>query len=201
MSTLYYGFLMVRMLNRLFFALVAFLALQLVIVPVHAQSSIHRLTTTGDVMEFVWSPQGDQVFATREGHILMLDEAQRQITGDLYSIRVGDGANELLAQNANLTRAPMVGDELAFTRLSADGTARVIVYNPLANQEREYGDTNWGTIPQWNREGGTLFSLRDGKLQRTTRTDTGTLFASQSFPDNARVSPSGDRSRSLTRQS
>ncbi len=159
----------------------------------NAQSPFHRLTTTGDVMGFVFSPRGDEMYVTRAGEIFALTQTRHQVTGDLYRVRVADGASELLARNANNTRAPIGGDEIAFARLNDDGSARTIVFNPNANQERDMGEIAFGAIPQWNREGGALFFVQDGKLLRVTRNERATVFDSQAFPTNARISPNGAR--------
>lgn len=144
-------------------------------------------------MEFVWSPRGGELYVTREGEMVSLNARRQQITGDLYRLSASDGASGLLARNANSTRAPVVGDEIAFTRLADDGTATAVVYNPNARQERETGNVTFGALPQWNREGGTLFFVQDGKLRRSTRSERGTAFDAQTFPTNARVSSRGDR--------
>lgn len=191
---------MIRMLKHLFFALFAFFAFFAFLNSFQratAQSPLRRLTTTGDVMEFAWSPRGDAVYAAREGKILSLGPARRQITGDLYRLNAQDGSSELLAQNANTPRVPVTDDELAFTRLNPDGTARVLVYNARARQERDVGEITWGTIPQWNGIGSTLFVVRDGKMRRVTNGAPGTTFDAQTFPTNTRISPSEERAAFL----
>lgn len=172
----------------LLFALFAFQFLS----PANAQTLTRRLTTTGDVMEFVWSPRGDELYVTREGNIISLTKTRQQITGDLYRVKLDDGASELLARNANSTRAPIVGDEIAFARLNDDGSARAFVFDPRSKQELEIAEITFGAIPQWNREGGTLFFVQDGKLRRATRNERATLYDSQSFPYNARISLRGE---------
>lgn len=163
----------------------------------NAQSPVRRLTTTGDAMEFAWSPRGDALYVTRTGKIIPLGPTRQQITGDLFRVHTQDGASELLARNANSTRAPSVGDEIAFARLNDDGTARAVVYNPRAKQELDVGEIAWGAALQWNREGGTLFFVQDGRMQRAARNERTSVFESQSFPTNARVSASGDRAAFL----
>ncbi|MCI0477604.1 MAG: hypothetical protein L0Y55_15270, partial [Anaerolineales bacterium] len=160
---------------------------------VNAQAALRRLTTTGDVMEFVWASRGDSLYVTRAGSALNLSPTRRQITGDLFRVNAAEGASEMLARNANNTRVPFVGDEIAFTRMNPDGTARAIVYNPRSKQELDVGENTFGAAPQWNGEGGTLLFLQDGKMRRVTRTERATLYANQSFPNNARVSASGER--------
>lgn len=144
-------------------------------------------------MELVWSPRGAALYVTRAGKILSLNAKRQQITGDLYAVNAENGASELLAHNANSARAPIVGDEIAFTRLNVDGSARVIVYDPNARQEGDEGEITFGAQPQWNRQGGTLFFVQDGKMRRVTRTERGTVLEAQTFPLNARISSLGDR--------
>ncbi|MBI4671864.1 MAG: PD40 domain-containing protein [Chloroflexi bacterium] len=159
----------------------------------NAQVSLRRLTTTGDVLEFVWAPRGDALYVTRAGRALNLSSTRTQMTGDLYRVTLANAQNELLAQNANHARPSPSDDEIAFTRLNQSGSARAIVYDTRAQQELDVGETIFGALPQWKREGGTLYLLQDGKMRRATRTERATLFANQTFPDNARVSASGDR--------
>lgn len=151
-------------------------------------------------MEFVWSPRGDALYVTRAGQVIALSDTRKQITGDLWSVSAADGASTRAARNANSTHAPIVGDEIAYTRLAEDGSARVIVYNPNGAQELDEGAISFGAQPQWNREGGTLFFVDDGKMRRTTRTERATLFQTQLFPNNARVSSLGDRVAFLDEQ-
>ncbi len=173
-------------------AMFAFCAFQF-LSPAHAQNPTRRLTTTRDVLEFIWAPRGDELYVTREGKIFSLSQTRQQITGDLYRVNISDGASELLARNANGTRAPIVGDEIAFARLNDDGSARAIIFDPRAKREMDMGEITFGATLQWNREGGTLFFAQDGKLRRATKRERGTLFQSQTFPNNARISPNGER--------
>lgn len=187
---------MILMMKHILFAVFALCALFAFLNVFHradAQAPLRRLTTTGDVLEFAWSPRGDEVYVTREGEIFSLSAARHQITGDLYSVQVDDGASELLAQNANMTRPSVRGGELAFTRLNPNGTARAILFDPSTGQERDMGEITWGAVPQWNRVGDTLFFVRDGKMRRATNGQRGTVFDAQTYPANARTSPAGDR--------
>ena len=154
-----------------------------------AQVPLRRLTTTGDVMEFAWSPHGDALYVTRRGKMISLDATRGQQTGDLFRVNITDATSQMLAQNANSTRTPIApqstaGDEIAFTRLNADGTARVIIYNPSVGQELNVGEIPFGAVPQWNRQGATLFYVQDGKLRRATQNQRETMFEKQTFPVN-----------------
>lgn len=159
----------------------------------NAQVPLRRLTTSGDVMEFIWSPRGDALYVTRAAELVSLDATNQQITGDLFRIHAADAASERVARNANSTRAPMVGDEIAFTRLNPDGSAQMLVYDPRSRQARDMGETTFGAAPQWSREGGTLYLLQEGKMRRVTRTERTTLGEQASLPLNTRVSPIGER--------
>lgn len=171
----------------------ALLALMVGLPRASAQAAVRRLTGTGDVLEFVWSPQGDVLYVTREGKVVELNGAKQQVAGDLYRVGLDGGAGELLAKRANGTRAPLVGDEIVFTRLKNDGTAQLVVYNPRGNAEREVGAIAFGALPSWNREGGALFFVEDGRMQRMTKAARETVFGRQAFPETARVSALGDR--------
>lgn len=157
-----------------------------------AQSPTLKLTATGDVMEFVWAADGESLYVTREGTILRQSGRRAQITGDLYRVNSASGVGELIARNANSARTPFAGAEIAYTRMNRDGSADAIVYDPRAKQERAMGAVTFGAIPQWNRKGDTLFMLEGGMMRRLTRSESGTAFASESFPETARVSPTGD---------
>ena len=55
------------------------------------------------------------------------------------------------------------------------------------------GAVTFGAVPQWNREGGTLFFMPGWKNAAFDATERETAFQSESFPNNARVSSLGDR--------
>lgn len=158
-----------------------------------AQAPLRWLTRAGDVMEFVWAPDSASLYVTRQGQIVQRDARRQQILGDLYRVNAVSGAGTLLARNANSTRAPGAGEEIAYTRLGEDGIAQAIIYNPSARREFEIGRVTFGMTPQWDREGETLFILEQGRLRRTSPAQNKPLFAFTSFPDDARVSPLGDR--------
>lgn len=191
---------MIRRVTIIFFVLAGLCAFQCLLARADAQTPLRRLTTTGDLLEFVWSPDGSALYVTRAGQVISRSRTQQQLTGDLSQVNVADATSRMLAQNANGTRAPIVGDEIAFTRLNRDGTSHVIVYNPQANQELDEGEITFGAEPQWSREGGTLYVEQDGKMFRSTRTERVPTFDAQSFPTNARVSSSGDRVAFLDEQ-
>lgn len=144
-------------------------------------------------MEFVWAADGASLYVTREGTIIRQSARRAQITGDLYQIKASNGAGELIARNANSTRTRISGDEIAYTRLNQDGSADAFVYSLRTGQERAMGGITFGAVPQWNRKGDTFFILESGTMRRLSQSGNGTAFASESLPQNARVSPTGDR--------
>jgi hypothetical protein len=174
------------------FVLFLFFAFQVFLPRANAQSPLRRLTTTGDVLEFVWSPRGDALYVTRAGTIVALDATRQQITGDLYRVSVADGAQELLTRTANRPRGN-AADEIAFARLNQDGSARAIILDARTKQERDAGAIAFGATPQWNRQGDTLFVLQHGRVERVTRAERVPIESAQTFPLNARVSPLGNR--------
>lgn len=180
----------------LYFSLIflgAFVAFQPVSPRAYGASPVRRLTTSGDVMEFVWSPRGDALYVTRESKIVTLTRTRQQIIGDLYRVNVENGASELLAGRANTPRVSSGGDEIAFARLNDDRRAQAVVLDARTNQERAVGEISFGSPPQWNRTGDTVFFLYNGGMQRAKGTASSTLFRAKTFPDNARVSALADR--------
>jgi len=174
------------------FVLFALCAFQFFLPRANAQSPLRRLTTMGDVLEFVWAPRSDALYVTRAGTIVSLGATRQQITGDLYRVDVADGAAEWLARRANMPHVN-AADEIAFTRLNQDGSARAVLYAARTKEERDAGAVTFGAMPQWNRQGDTLFVLQDGKMLRVTRAERGTILNAQTFPLNARISVLGDR--------
>ncbi len=183
----------IKLLPFAVFALFALFAFQPPFTPTHAQSPLYRLTTTNDVLEFLWSPRGNEIFITRAGKIISLDTTRQQITGDLFRVNVDDAQSELLAHNANSTALAPDGEELAFVRLNANGVARVIGLEVKTKREFDFAETTWGAVPQWNRAGNNLFYAQDGKITRATRRERVNAFDEQNLPFDARVSPTGEQ--------
>lgn len=158
----------------------------------NAQNPLRRLTTTGDVLEFVWSPRGDAVYITRAGDTLSLSATRAQITGDLYRVAFEDAQSELLERDANFARPSPSGDEIAFVRLAQDGSARLMAVQTATEQTRDVDTVTWGAPPQWNRAGDALYYAQDGGITFRTRAESGAAFGGN-VPPNAFVSPLGDR--------
>ena len=187
-----YGGVMQRLRRLAIFLFV--LAIANSLVPhVSAQSSLRRLTTTGDVMDFVWSPKGDSLFVTRSGKIISLATTRQQITGELYQTDIENGNTELLADDANAVSPAPSGDEIAFARLDADGSARLIRLQLRPKVERDVDAITWGAFPQWNRAGIVLFYAQSGRLTGATQTTRTPAFDGQNLPPDTRVSPTGER--------
>lgn len=174
------------------FGILTLFAFLFLIPRANAQNPLRRLTTTGDVLEFVWSPRGDAVYITREGDTLALSDTRAQITGDLYRVALEDAQSELLARQANFARPSPSGDEIAFVRLAHDGSARLMGVQAATKQTRDVDAVTWGALPQWNRAGDALYYAQDGGITRRTRAEGGAAFAGNVPPD-ALVSPLGDR--------
>lgn len=181
--------------HRIFQALALFFALLfLVLIPrANAQSALRRLTTAGDVMEFVWSPRSDALYVTRSGDELTLANTHAQITGDLYRLALDDAQSELLARNANNARPSPTAEVIAFARLSQDGSARLMEVQVNTKQTRDLDAVKWGATPQWNRTGDELYYAQNGKLTRAARAGRAAAFGAVNIPPDANVSPSGDR--------
>ncbi len=181
-----------RVLNRLACFLFVFALVEILAPHVSAQTSLRRLTTTGDVMEFVWSPKGDSLFVTRAGQIVSLSPTRQQITGQLYQIEIESAQSELLASNANAARPSPNGNEIAFTRPNANGSAQLIRLQLATKAERNVDAVTWGAIPQWNRAGNTLYYAQSGRLTQSAPNGRVNAFNGQNLPLNAQVSPLGD---------
>src|SRR3954447_11469491 len=97
---------MSRRFTFVIFILAALCAFQCLLARADAQTSLRRLTTTGDVLEFDWSPNANSLYVTRAGQVIPLSQSRQQITGDLSQVSAADGATQMLAQNANDTRSP-----------------------------------------------------------------------------------------------
>lgn len=158
-----------------------------------AQTPVRQLTTSGDVMEFIWAAEGDALYVVREGEIVSRGARRQQITGDLYRVDASSGAGELLARTVNGLAGADTGESIAFSRLQGDGSAQLIVYSPSTRQERVAGIVSFGANAQWNRAGETLYFVEQGRVRSSTATERATILESITVSNNARVSSQGDR--------
>jgi hypothetical protein len=175
------------------FVLFAFFAFQIVLPRANAQVPLRRLTATGDVLDFVWSPRGDALYVTRASETLKLSALRSQVTGDLYRVAAQAASSQLLARNANSARPSPAGDEIAFTRLAADGSARLIGIQVNTQETRDFDAITWGVVPQWSGAGDALFYPQNGNITRATRTERTTTFDGANVPSDAHISSAGDR--------
>ncbi len=173
--------------------LCAFFAASIFIPRSAAQSPLRRLTTTGDVLDYVWSATGDALLVTRAGEIVRVAPRRRQVTADLYRIATATGTSDLLAANAQLVTAAPSGTHAAFVRLFAGGDAQLVELDLQNLSERGVDKISWGAQPQYGRAGDALLYARQNAIMRAAGGQRSAALQGREIPLGAKISPGGDR--------
>lgn len=121
-----------------------------------------RVTTTGDVLTFVWAPAGDALYLTRAGRAMNVSPRTTQLTGDLYRVALDRPEPELLAENANNVAPAPDDSRVAFARLAENGSAQLLIVDRATHGEQVIAPVEWGSQPRWSARGDRLLYLQGG---------------------------------------
>lgn len=141
---------------------------------VSAEGGVPRALTSlnFDVSGPVWSPDGRIIYFT--GDERQDDESNRELTGDVWAVRVSDGGVHQVTPNPGAESGPAIspdGTRLAFVLRAETGAERDLLVVDLASDGAYSGDpvnltSDWdldATSPTWSADGTSLhFVTRTG---------------------------------------
>jgi hypothetical protein len=156
-------------------------------------AALIRLTVTGDVSDFRWSPRGDAVYFTRDSFAVPISPSLQETGGDLYRVSSAGGSAQLLVRNASYPAPAPDGNQVAFLSLQSDGYARLGLLNISSRATANLAAVDWGAPPQWTRAGDQLIYEAQAHAATVNPTTVRkSLLLSESVPFHFQASPSGD---------
>lgn len=160
----------------------------------YSAQALIRLTQTHDVMGYVWSKNGNELYMSRGRSAVQVSPAIRQLRSDLYRVSTATGAARLISRSAGFPSASPDGNRITFLELKDDGSSQLEAMDLTSNTTRDLDAANWGTVAEWTHSGdNVIYSSGDSALEINPESRIKSSIFGIKLPPGFAASPNGDR--------